>query len=239
MASFKRRRAINIDGGYIELMKKAAEKLEVKSGTAVASMIFVGDAATLPKLQATSKARGVSMTEAMWITIKNRGTRVSKATSVTAQDLLTGDEKPLTPQEVSVGEARAREREQRREAGEPEEETPPRRNPRPPAPLETAVIHDQVEMAAGDVEPEPEPKSEPKPESKPNIEPENTPAPKQETESEPSNIEDDTRSDEAEARKKHKMTLSKGQPASSEKPDDRSIKEIKPGEKFYGGVFSI
>ncbi len=262
MGSFKRRRAINIDRGYIELMKKAAKKLGANSGTAVASMIFVGAADTLPKLQAVSKPRGVSMTEAMWISIKNRGTQVSKGPSATAQDMLTGDEKPLTPKEISVGEARARERELAREAGEPEEDAPPKREPRTLTHSQVAEFHEEYEASVGDIEPQSEPQPEPTPEPTPpppepepepipaiqrfqrdwkNIEPEpeNTPVPKREIESEQSNIENAIRPDDAEDSEKYKMTLSKGQPASFENAEDRSVRKIKPGQKFYGGVFSF
>ncbi len=200
MTSHKRRRAINIDVGYIEELRIAAKRLGMKTPTGVASKIFVGDAKPFSGgIRLVGKFKSVSMTEAMWLSIRERAHATDKNSRMVAQDLLRGAEPPLAPQEVERGLARAREREARRAAGDPEEEAPIPKPTRPAPPKE------EVGMSNG--------------ESKDALK--------------------EMEAAESEARKKSRSSLSKGHPADLGIGDRESDESVKPGEEFYGGVFSF
>ena len=254
MPSYKRRRAINVDTGYIESLKQVSEYQfkGSESATAVASMIFEGKHRALYRVKKTGKSKGVSMTEAMWLSIRRRSEIIGKPVSATTQLLLEGAEAHLTPREISFGLERAREREERRAAGNPEEASPPKLpesppEPPPPAavaePVEpektdpggvervekgiteaiTEEILDSIEAQLGDI-----PKNGTS--ITPEVEKENDAA---------IEIVRQTRDEEAEERNRRNMKLSKGHPIEPEKSDDRTEKHVKAGLDFYGGVFSI
>ena len=217
MASFKRRRATNIDVAYIDKLKRRAS--EKQKPTTLASMIFVGTEPSLGHVyERGGKAQSISMTEAMWLSIRKRSESIDKSVRQTTQLLLSGKEKPLTKEEISFGLERAREREARRAQGNPEEITPP-------LPQKPAATSQEV--------------SEPEPVETPNIEREDEPVSEQATEPDPSNIVKEERAEESEAEKMRKMKLSKGHPVDLESDSDRADKKLVPGGDSYGGVFTI
>ncbi len=122
MPSFKRRRAINIDGSCIELLKIAASE-RGKKPTPLASMIFVGTEGPISGIPGpgVGMGKGISMTEALWLSIKERATGQGRPTSHVARDILIGNVSHLTPTELAFGQARAAERERQRELGRPVE----------------------------------------------------------------------------------------------------------------------
>lgn len=258
MPSFKRRRAINVDFGYIDSLKQVSERhfRGKKSATAVASMIFEGKYRTLYCVKIKGKSRGISMTEAIWLSIRCRSEIIRKPISTTTQLILEGTEPHLTPREISFGEKRAREREERRAAGDPEEASgpppkvplePSEKPPEPaaaPGPLAEPPIAEQEEP--GDIGIEcvgmsiSEPVAEEVPEQ---VEKEANPPPDVDTTIEAISIDAMEQIHEAEAeaaaRAERNMKLSKGYPANPEECDGRGEKRAIPGLDYYSGVFSI
>ena len=108
--SNKRRRAVNIDTAIIERLKGEATLLGAKSHTAVASKIFLGESKSIFVGRMEGKSLGVSMREAVWLSLRERSQRMGLSITATAQDILLGCAGPLTPEEISQGESLAAER---------------------------------------------------------------------------------------------------------------------------------
>jgi len=237
MPSFKRRRAINVDVGYIDALKQISQYRfqGKKSATAVASLIFEGGLRHLYAVKILGESKGVSMTEAMWLSIRHRSEVIGKPVSATTQLLLSGGEPKLSEKEISFGLERAREREERRATGNPEELSPPKPagassetaapEPEPPPP-------DPREPVTADVE-QPDERAIEVPLEPP------APAPPAEPEPDQTDIVKQIREQETEQKNKRSMKLSKGHPADLETNESRSEKKLKPGLDSYGGVFSI
>lgn len=235
MPSFKRRRAINVDVSYIEALKKVSQYRfqGKKSATAVASLIFDGGLPPLPTVKMCGKAKGVSMTEAMWLSIRRRSEIIGKAVSATTQLLLSGEESKLTQKEISFGLERAKEREERRASGNPEEPSPPKpaeTQPELPAPEPEQARPEPKETVTADVEVPVVDAIETAPEPA---------APPQEPEPDSTDAVKQTHDEEAEERNRRQMKLSKGHPADLKTNESRVEKKLKPGLVSYGGVFSI
>ena len=83
MPSFKRRRAINIDEGYINALKHISEHhLSGKSSpTAVARLIFINSlgvirawpgGSSIQTVKRIGRKKGISMAESLWLSIRQR-----------------------------------------------------------------------------------------------------------------------------------------------------------------------
>jgi len=238
MPSFKRRRAINVDVGYIDALKQISQYRfqGKKSATAVASLIFEGGLRHLYSVQIRGESKGVSMTEAMWLSIRRRSEAIGKPVSATTQLLLSGGEPKLSEKEISFGLERAKEREERRATGNPEELSPPKpaaAPSEPPAPEPESTLQDPQEPVTVDAEQPDGGTIEPSPDlpatsaALPELEPDQTDIVKQ------------IREQETEQKNKRAMKLSKGHPADLETNESRAEKKLKPGLDSYGGVFSI
>ena len=252
MKSVRRRRAINIDLGYIEKMKEEAVRLGVKGHTAVASMIFVGSARTLPEILVRRGSSSVSMTEAIWISVRTRGEDVGKTTRCVAEDMLIGNEPPLRKEEIAWGVARTMERERLRAAGIPEEKSSaPKVDSSPPEPTQvgrseaedssghdaayfsstidpvTQEILDDIGKIAKDAYP-------PLPVPRENHQSKAEDSPRA-IEADPPNIVKEVTPEKEEPKK----NLSKGEAEGSEKEECRQDEKIEPGKEFYGGFFSL
>jgi hypothetical protein len=125
MASHKRRRSINIDIAYIDSLRFMAKSIGGVTATSLASKIFIGTSQALQVVGRSNKSKAISMTEAMWLSIRSRAQTKDRTIGHVAHGLLNGEESPLTSQEVSFGCDRAREREERRARGVPEEPQKP------------------------------------------------------------------------------------------------------------------
>jgi hypothetical protein len=122
--STKRRRAVNIDTAIIERLKGEAITLGAKSHTALASKIFLGEASTISVAKMDGKSLGVSMREAVWLSLRERSQRLESSITSAAQAILLGGQDPLTPEEISQGEALAAEREAARALEPPKPKKP-------------------------------------------------------------------------------------------------------------------
>lgn len=212
MASFKRRRAINIDAAYIARLNARVWDSPAKTPTELASMIFVGTASPFVSAvtETGGKAQSISMTEAMWLSIRERATSIGRPTSATGKLLLTGEEPSLTKVEIDFGLARAKEREEKRASGAPEEEAP---TPRPKAkkkPKKKAPSPKPESVAVSEVK-QPDP--------------------------EPENIVKQMREEETEEQKQRRMKLSKGHPIGEGGEGSRPATKPNPEDDSHGGVF--
>jgi hypothetical protein len=124
--SNKRRRCINVDGGYVDLLKGQAEKLEKISHTKLATLILTGDHAPVGAPRSRKKGQGVSMTEALWLAVKLRDHSSDESTVGVAERILEGTMPPLTSEEIQHGIDRAAKREAKRAESVPEEKTAPK-----------------------------------------------------------------------------------------------------------------
>lgn len=221
MASYKRRRAINIDLGYIEALKNALKSRSGDSATGLANLIFRGEEKPLKSISKQGKTKGVSMTEAMWLSIRRRAMVIGRSATKTAQYLLTGQEPPLTDRELAYGLERAREREEKRASGAPEEA------------VEAKEESEEVEPES----PESAPIAEETVEASPK--PQEQPPHQKDKENDPSETIRDMREAEREKENRRALKLSQGHPFDPEVDDARKEKKIKPGQDFYGGIFSI
>ena len=158
MTSHKKRRSINVDIAYLDGLKTMAQRQGIKTGTALASMIFAGAAPPLPTLLKRGEGRGVSMTEAMWLTLRHRAASVERSTRRVTELLLTGRLPSLTPEEISYGEEAAQAREERRAKGEIVGESPPKKKkPRAPRkPKKETVAKPEIPEKLADT-PRPDP----------------------------------------------------------------------------------
>lgn len=226
MPSYKRRRAINIDAGYINSLKHISKHAirEKHSPTAIASLIFEGRALPLESVERVGKTKGVSMTEAMWLSIRHRADRLDASVSATAQLILSGREGPLSESEISFGARRALERERSRAAdawvgsrGSSAPQAAPEPPPAPaiptlPPPARLLTVESPPFPALNQPPPAPE-------------------APKVVAVKE-------LREKESKKKRAPNMNLSKGE-AVSAKEEDRESQKIVPGKDWYGGFFSI
>lgn len=117
MTTTKRRRAIDIPESLYQLVKKQASERGVKTPTGLVSKILVGeDAPVRGQVDIYEKSKhSVSMTEALWLSIKVRqdNQRVASITSCSC-DILLGASQPLSKAELSEGLKWAQTREDRR-----------------------------------------------------------------------------------------------------------------------------
>jgi len=215
MGSFARRRVINVDVEYIEELKKIMKRMGANTATGAASMIFSGSAPPLTnKVVVSGKKKGVSMTEAMWLSIRKRSEDKGKATTVVVQELISGIEPALTEAELDFGRIRANDREQRRAAGNPEEGIKIPDATHPPVRI-THAEPEKVEVEK--VESKTEGKSTEK--THPSVK--------------------EMLNDKSEARKKARANLSKGHKVKDQNGDSRGFENVPLGESHYGGVFSL
>jgi len=119
--SKKRRRSINIYPTIISALKEEAKSRGVKSPTTLASMIVIGEAKALTvDVPLEGKRKGVSMTEATWLSIKARAEKISEAQGVAIgqptifTEIILGKISPLSEEEISLGLTQARQREEDR-----------------------------------------------------------------------------------------------------------------------------
>lgn len=245
--SLKRRRAIDVNIGLVRALKERATELET-TPTRLATKIMVGDERPVVPHKKSRKAKSVSMTESVWLSIRKRGMGLDKSNRVVMQELLVGEEPPLTTAELEFGRNRAAERERLRAEGSPEEATPTRRVESDPEPKPTVAA-----------EPAPEPAPEPEPEPAPvavvEVEPEPPqpplaaaspvrPAPPEAPppivhESETVDEKEEAIREERMEEKRQAIRLSKGVPEDVEQHQNRCIKKVEPEREFYGGIFQI
>jgi len=166
--SKKRRRSINIYPTIISALKEEAKSRGVKSPTTLASMIVIGEAKALTvDVPLEGKRKGVSMTEATWLSIKARAEKMSEAQGVAIgqptifTEIILGKISPLSEEEISLGLTQARQREEDRANNivEPAEEkdTGKKENIEPENDAET----EEREDSGFSFSPKPEKKSEP------------------------------------------------------------------------------
>jgi len=150
--SVKRRRAINIDKAIIESLKIESQRLGLKSHTALASKIFVGEARAISISSKAGKSLGVSMRESLWLSIRSRASSRNVSNVSAAHGILLGEDPPLRREEIEEGLNLARIRESER-AKEPKKDKPkkPRLRPEKKAekkveekPLDTIIEPDET-----------------------------------------------------------------------------------------------
>jgi hypothetical protein len=124
--SNKRRRCINVDGVFVELLRKESEKLKKTSATRLATLILIGKHPPVGPCDRTKESRGVSMTEALWLAVKRRDKNSQKSAVEVTEAILSGTMEPLTAKEIKHGNKRAAEREAKRAESDPEEKVAPK-----------------------------------------------------------------------------------------------------------------
>lgn len=117
MTTNKRRRAIDIPESLYQLVKRKASERGVKTPTGLVSKILIGEEAPIEgQVDIYEKSKhSVSMTEALWLSIKVRqdNQKVASITSCSC-DILLGTSQPLSEAELSEGLKWAQTREDRR-----------------------------------------------------------------------------------------------------------------------------
>ena len=156
-SAVKRRRVINVNVSLIQALKERAAERGI-SPTKIATNIAIGKEPPVKPKKKSTTAKSVSMTEALWLSIRQRGENMGKSGRGAMWGILTGRDPILTQEEIDFGRARAAERERLRAMGTPEESTPPRREEihQPPP--------DSKSIAAS-----PEPPEEPEPKELPHV----------------------------------------------------------------------
>ena len=114
--SQKRRRAVNVDTGIIDALKTRAKQLGIKSHSALATMIFDGGKPSISLVEYSGKSVGISMREALWLSLKCRADALGVSNVEASRSILIGTAPPLEEKEISRGEELAAEREKERAA---------------------------------------------------------------------------------------------------------------------------
>lgn len=123
MNSFKRRRSINIDASIIDKLRIAAKTIG-ESHTRITSQILMGEVPPLldAKFEPGSR-KSVSMTESLWLALKEYAAAKypEESYTATARKILFGQIPPVSQEFIELGLKRTKEREEKRKNGEPEE----------------------------------------------------------------------------------------------------------------------